>query len=259
MTPDAFAGWTLRRHAALDSTSGEGLRLLARGFPGRTVILAERQTAGRGRGDRAWESVGSLGLWASLLLTVAVPWEQLAPSAIILGVAVREAVGICCGIGLRTKWPNDLMADARRKCCGLLAETGVVPDAAGAVPLVLGIGLNVNQLEKDFSPALAGKAVSLRMLSGREYDRLSLLAAILRRVDDWFARWTRDGFGPAREAWLADNDTLGRELFLPEGYGARRGTAFDLAPDGALLVRAETGETLRIDAGEIAFARVPKD
>jgi BirA family biotin operon repressor/biotin-[acetyl-CoA-carboxylase] ligase len=254
-----MAGWDLRRHAALDSTSSEGLRLLARGFPGKTVILAECQTAGRGRGDRIWESAGSQGLWASLLLTVAMPWDRLAPAAMILGIAVREAVGLCCGIRLRTKWPNDLMSGDRRKCCGLLAESGVMPDAAGAMPLVLGIGLNVNQLEEDFPPGLAGKAVSLRMLSGREYDRMSLLAAILRRVDDWFARWTRDGFGPAREAWLADNDTLGRELFLPEGYGARRGTAFDLAPDGALLVRAETGETLCIDAGEIAFARVLKD
>jgi len=183
----------------------------------------------------------------------------------ILGIAVREAVGICCGIRLRTKWPNDLMADDRRKCCGLLVETGVAPDVADVthvtegVPLVLGIGLNVNHLEEDFPPGLTGKAVSLRMLSGREYDRLAILAAILRRVDDWFERWGSEGFGPAREAWLADNDTLGREILLPGGYSAQRGTAVGLDPDGALLVRAESGEILHVDAGEIAFARVLED
>jgi BirA family biotin operon repressor/biotin-[acetyl-CoA-carboxylase] ligase len=254
-----MADWTLRRHETLDSTSSEGLRLLARGFPGKTVIVAERQTLGRGCGDKAWESAESLGLWVSLLLTVAVPWERLTPAAMILGIAVREAVGVCCGIRLRTKWPNDLMADDRRKCCGLLVETGLVQDAATSVPLVLGIGLNVNHLEEDFPPDLAGRAVSLRMLSGREHDRQAILVAILGKADYWFERWAREGFGPAREAWLADNDTLGRELLLPEGYGARRGTAVDLTWDGALLVRAQTGETVRVDAGEIAFARVLDD
>jgi BirA family biotin operon repressor/biotin-[acetyl-CoA-carboxylase] ligase len=254
--PDAPAGWALLRHETLDSTNSEGLRLLTRGFPGKTAILAERQALGRGCRDKVWESAGPQGLWVSLLLTAAVPGERLAPAAMILGIAVREAVGICCDVRLRTKWPNDLMADDRRKCCGLLVETGAASDVAGVVPLVLGIGLNVNHLEEDFPPDLAGKVVSLRMLSGREYDRLVILAAILRRADDWFERWGRDGFGPAREAWLADNDTLGREILLPEGYSAQRGTAVDLTPDGFLLVRAETGEILRVDAGEIAFARV---
>jgi len=257
--PDAPAGWALRRHETLDSTNSEALRLLKRGFPGKTAIVAERQTVGRGCRDKVWESAGPQGLWVSLLLTVAVPWERLASAAMILGIAVCEAVGICCGIRLRTKWPNDLMADDRRKCCGLLVETGAVPDVAGDVPLVLGIGLNVNHLEEDFPPGLTGRAVSLRMLSGREYDRLAILAAILRRVDDWFERWSREGFAPAREAWLADNDTLGREVLLPEGYSAERGMAVDLALDGALLVRAGTGEILHVDAGEIAFARVLED
>jgi BirA family biotin operon repressor/biotin-[acetyl-CoA-carboxylase] ligase len=257
--PDAMADWALHRHETLDSTSSEGLRLLARGFPGKTAVLAERQTLGRGCGDKVWESAGPQGLWASLLLTAAVPWERLAPAAMILGLAVREAVELCCGIRLRTKWPNDLMADDWRKCCGLLVEAGVVLEDGGAVPLVLGIGLNVNHLEGDFPPGLAGRAVSLRMLSGREYDRMAILAAILGRVDAWFARWAREGFGPARDAWLADNGTLGRDVLLPEGYGAQRGTAVDLGLDGALLVRAETGEIVRIDAGEVAFARVVGD
>ncbi len=254
-------GWATERHALLDSTNARAHRRIAAGLAGKTAILADCQTAGCGRGSRVWESATDKGLWASLVLPVCVPDAALAQSTLVLAVAVREAVERGTNVSLQTKWPNDLL-HAGRKCCGLLVEAGIAqaaPDAprGSALPLVLGIGLNVNHLDDDFPAFLRETATSLRLASGREYGRDRILAEILGSVDQWFARWTEQGFAPVRDAWLACNCTMGRRLVLPGGYGFSHGTARDLAPDGALVVAADNGAVLHVDAGEIAFTNAP--
>ena len=259
-TPGHIAGWNLVRHTLLDSTNSEAQRLLAAGCPDKTIILADSQSAGKGRGpERVWESSGPQGLWASGILAVPLPAEQLAQSTLVLAVAVREAVERCTGVRLACKWPNDLMSGGR-KCCGMLVETGMAHGGAphGSVPLVLGIGLNINQTAEQFPPALRGIATSLRLLSGVEHCRMRLLAELAAGIASCFTLWAAQGFAPLREAWLAGNCTIGRNLILPQGYGCTQGTAHDLAPDGALLVRTATGRTLRVDSGEVLFHAVPE-
>ena len=249
--------WIVTRRNTLDSTQAEARRRCAAGLSAKTAILADCQTAGRGRGNRAWESAAGKGLWLSLILPVAAPLETLAQSTLVLAAAVREAAERASGVDLRIKWPNDLLHDGR-KCCGLLAEADAqanmrAPGMPAPVSLILGIGLNVNHLEDDFPESLRQTATSLRIVSGQECSRERILRHVLRSADRWFGLWTKKGFEPVRAAWLAANCTLGKRIVLPCGYGYAQGTARDLAPDGALVVLADDGALVRVDAGEIGL------
>ena len=248
------SGWALEHHAIIDSTNVEAHRRIASDLTVKTVIWADRQTAGCGRHSRVWESAATKGLWASLVLPVSLPLEILPQSTLVLAVAVREAVANCCGIALQIKWPNDLLHEGR-KCCGLLVESAFFPQDASVppdtVPLILGAGLNINHLYHDFPSALRDTATSLRLISDREHSPEAILRTLLASVDHWFGLWASWGFAPVREAWLGGNCTLGKRITLPEGFGHAYGTAHDLAPDGALVALADNGDSVRIDAGEI--------
>ncbi len=260
--PSLPPGWTLEQHRVLDSTNAEAHRRIIAGLSAKTAILAERQTAGRGRGARAWESAEDKGLWVSLVLPVTPPLAVLAQSTLVLAVAAHEAVERAIGLRLSVKWPNDLLHEGR-KCCGLLVEANIAKAASGAprgdasAMLILGIGLNIAHLPEDFPAALRERATSLRLIAGRECSREQILRGILDSVDYWFDLWTNQGFAPVREAWLAVNCTMGRRIVLPDGYGYAHGTAHDLAPDGALVALAGDGALLRINAGEIIFCNAP--
>ncbi|GHV55550.1 biotin--[acetyl-CoA-carboxylase] ligase [Deltaproteobacteria bacterium] len=251
----AFAGWELFHFATLDSTNREAHRRAACGLAEKTVILADCQTAGQGRHARTWESASGKGLWVSLLVPVSVPFSCLPQSTLVLAVAVREAIAAATGIDLQIKWPNDLLARGR-KCCGLLVESAAMPSPpeGSALSLILGIGINLTQTEEDFPPFLREKAASLFWVSGREHGREQILREVLRHVEQWFGLWAAQGFAPARAAWLAHNCTVGRRLILPDGYGYTCGFAADLAPDGALVARADDGVLLPIASGEIRFS-----
>ena len=255
------AGWAMMHHSMLDSTNAEACRCIAAGLTEKTAILANCQTAGHGRGQRIWESSVDKGMWVSLVLPITVPFETLTQSTLVLAMAVRETVERVSSVGLQAKWPNDLLYGSR-KCCGLLVEAHIAEPAPRAsdvayVSLILGIGLNINHLEGDFPVTLRETATSLRLVAGREYSREHILRDMLCSVDHWFSLWTEQGFTPIRDAWLAANCTMGKRLVLPDGFGCTHGIAHDLAPDGALIVLADDGAFLRIDAGEIVFHNVP--
>lgn len=241
--------WRKFRHDSLDSTNLEAHRLIANGFAGKGLVVADEQTAGYGRHSRVWESARGKGLWASFILPAPVPAEILAQSSLVLGVAVREAVQEACGLALANKWPNDLLHDGR-KCCGLLAEA----DFGGGTPmLILGAGINVDHSADDFPCELRRTAVSLRSITGTSVDRAALLSSLADAIDAWIGTWQGCGFAPVREAWLAGNCTTGREVVLPAGYTGERGTAIGLGDNGGLLVRTPDGALVTMDSGEILF------
>lgn len=250
----SLPGWEVLHLPQADSTNAEARRYLARGHAGQCAIIADSQSAGECRRDRVWESAPELGLWATFILPVTVPLERLAQSALVLAVAVREAVAFACDLELAAKWPNDLLYEGK-KCCGLLVETGPIAENGAPTPLILGVGINIGHAERDFPDYLRDTATSLRIASsGRRFSREAVFYAVAAEIEHWFALWQRAGFAPVREAWLRSNCTIGREIILPEGYGCSRATAHDLDETGALLALTDTGATLRIDSGEVLLA-----
>jgi BirA family biotin operon repressor/biotin-[acetyl-CoA-carboxylase] ligase len=217
------------------------------------VVVAEQQTAGRGRLDRQWESPPRAGIALSVLLRpTGVPVTRLGWLPLLAGVALVETVRRQAELDAVLKWPNDLLVDDR-KCAGILAEA--VPEPTPAV--VLGIGLNVT-LSADELPR--PDATSLVLAGAAHTDRDPLIRALLRELADWYRRWSDVGGDPERSG-LRDGyrlycGTLGRqvEVALPGG-GTLSGTASDVDSEGRLVVTAADGSLTAVAAGDIVHVR----
>jgi BirA family biotin operon repressor/biotin-[acetyl-CoA-carboxylase] ligase len=225
--------------------------------PDGTVLLAEYQSAGRGRLDRRWEAAPGTSLLFSTLFRPGWPAERANWLTMIAGLAVVEAIEATIAadrplqVGL--KWPNDIVIEGGgrwRKTAGLLLDS--VLAAGGTLETaILGIGLNVN-LPADVLPAAATPPTSLMIASGRPQARLPLLAAILagleRRVDAAEA-----GRSP-RAAWEARLVTLGQAVTVsPAGGAAWPGVAESVTEEGHLLVRDTAGAVRTVSAGDVSL------
>ncbi|MGS2614255.1 biotin--[acetyl-CoA-carboxylase] ligase [Micromonospora sp. LZ34] len=265
-----YGPWSrLELRAETGSTNADAAEAARAGEPEGLVVVAERQTAGRGRRGREWQSPPRAGIATSVLLR---PGEAVAerrwPPApatgygwlpLLAGVALVEAVTRLAELDAGLKWPNDLLVgDA--KCAGILAEA--VPAARPGDPpaIVLGIGLNVT-LRADELPAnpTGLPATSLQLAGASATDRDPLLRALLRAVADWYDRWRTAGGDPVasglRDAYLAACVTVGREVrvLLPDATEVT-GTATGVDLEGHLLVDTAAGER-RLTAGDVLHLR----
>ncbi|MGV9211283.1 biotin--[acetyl-CoA-carboxylase] ligase [Micromonospora sp. RB23] len=262
--------WTrLELYAETGSTNADVSDAAVAGEPEGLVVVAERQTAGRGRRGRIWQSPPRAGIATSVLLRPgdAAPdrgWAAVPPPGygwlpLLAGVALVEAVARLAELDATLKWPNDLLiGDA--KCAGVLAEA-VPGRSAGQPPaIVLGIGLNVTLRADELPVNPTGlPATSLQLAGAAATDRDPLLRALLRSLADWYDRWrTAGGDAQAsglRDAYLASCATIGREVrvLLPNGE-TRTGTATGIDNDGQLQLTTPT-ETRAIAAGDVLHLR----
>jgi len=224
-----------------DSTQAELGRLAVAGAREGTVVTARHQRAGRGRRGHDWWDAPGLSLLCSVLLRPTASPVTVPQLSLVAGLAVAEALAASAGVAARIRWPNDLLVDGG-KVCGILAEA--TTDGAAAGPVILGIGINLDQTE--FPEPLRGRATSLRLATGRTQDPDTVLAAVLDRLAVRYAAWQTGGFAALRPAWLALSTLPGQVVRLPDGTA---GEAVDVAADGVLLARASDGRVLRIVSG----------
>jgi BirA family biotin operon repressor/biotin-[acetyl-CoA-carboxylase] ligase len=227
------------RFARVDSTQRAAFDLAAAGAPDRTVIVADVQTAGRGRRGRAWEAAPGTSLLASILVRPVPAETRVLPGlSLATAVAVADALERGAGVAPRLKWPNDVLLGGR-KVCGILLES-----RSGASPVVV-VGIGINVLQTRFDDGLAGRATSIFLETGRAVAADALLTTVLAAFDLWRARWQAEGFAPIREAWIARADTLGRFVRVADTTGR----AVDVDADGALVLESTEGRR-RVVAGE---------
>jgi BirA family biotin operon repressor/biotin-[acetyl-CoA-carboxylase] ligase len=221
------------------STNDEARRLASGGASEGTVILAETQTAGRGRHGRRWDSSEGTGLYVSILLRPAEPIDRIGRYAIGAAVAVCAACRAQVGERVTLKWPNDVLAQGR-KLAGVLAE---MRQGGSGAELVLGIGINVNQAEQDFPVELRGKATSLRIVGeGESFDRTTVAAALLEELARAIAQIRHDGWREVAERFLRyAPDATSRRVRLATGA---LGLTDGLDDSGALRVATGTGLVL---------------
>ncbi|MCS0634573.1 biotin--[acetyl-CoA-carboxylase] ligase [Streptomyces sp. LP05-1] len=227
-------------------------------LPEGAVLIAEEQTAGRGRLDRAWSAPARSGLFLSVLLRPRVPAARLPWLPLLTGVAAATGLARSAGVDVSLKWPNDLLVTVggeERKTGGILAER------AGDDAVVVGLGINVS-LRKDELPVET--AGSLALADAVSTDRDPLLRAVLRSLEEWYGRWTAaDGDSAAsglQEAYAAGCATLGRTVRaeLP-GDRALTGEAVALDGFGRLVIRTADGTREAVGAGDIVHLRRVED
>lgn len=255
MTPGGFVS-AIRVLPSVESTNTAMIGAAADGAPHASVLVAEEQSAGKGRLGRTWTAPARSGLFVSILVRPESPAATWTWLPLLAGLAAREGVARASRLEIGLKWPNDLVVAegelADRKLGGILCET--VPDASG---VVVGIGINVT-LREDELPVPT--ACSLALAGAESTDRDTLLRALLRSFGDWYSRWSQAG-GDAEAAGLRNTYaeacvTIGRDVRaeLP-GERTVTGRATGVDRDGALLVTTADQRETPIGAGDVVHLR----
>lgn len=249
LPPVEIVGREIRCFAELDSTNLYVKRIAGDGAADGTVVIADCQTAGRGRMERRFQSPKGKGLYLTALLRPQLPPERLLPVTALAGVAVCDAVEQVCGVRPGLKWPNDPVLDGR-KICGILVEMGT--DSTGGLFLAAGIGINVRQTAEEFGPELAGVAGSLAM-AGRAVSRTALAAALIGALDRQYAALCRGDLSKALELYRRSCVNLGKQVQLIRPDGSReQAEAVDVDQAFGLTVRYPDGRMETVRSGEVS-------
>lgn len=242
--PTERIGRVIEAHASIGSTNDRGRQLLLETAADGFVVVAEEQTAGRGRRGRTWLSPPGL----NLMLSVALQPRVAATEAWQLGLATALAAAGVCGrhAPASLKWPNDVVAGDGRKIAGLLIET--IAEGQRLRGAVIGIGINVNWRSAAMPPEIAATATSLADLAGATLDRVVLLRDLLAALEVEIAG-VEGGASPL-ERYRAACTTLGRRVTVRTADAAVEGDAIDLDPTGSLIVEAPDGRHV-LASGEV--------
>ena len=234
---------------SLPSSNRSLLELAGIGEAEGLLLVAESQTAGRGRQQRNWFSPPDKNLYFSLLLRPTVPLRRLPELALLLALGLRKGIlALLPGLSIGLKWPNDLWIDGN-KVSGILCESEQHPEYG--LQVVAGIGLNVNCTKDDFPPELQKSASSLQIIAGMPLDRAHLLAEILNSLEDYYQRWQQeDNLSNFLAEWSQVDILQGKTISINQAAGSINGKVLGLAPDGRLRMQLEDGKETLISCGD---------
>ena len=246
----------LEAFESLDSTNTYLKKRAAGGAPEGTVVIANAQTAGRGRMGRSFASAPGLGIYLSMLLRPSTEAECVQSLTAGTAVAVCRAVERVCGVALGIKWINDLFLKGK-KICGILCESSVKSGSAEYV--VLGIGLNVITRPQDFPEELRGTAGSLYSQTGIVYERGKLISAMISELSAMYEAWKTDP-----RALLDDYRrrciVLGKTVEVsPVTGGVFTAAAEEISDDFGLVLRLPDGSVRTVHSGEVSISQIQED
>jgi BirA family biotin operon repressor/biotin-[acetyl-CoA-carboxylase] ligase len=234
-----------------DSTNRVALELGHGGEPEGAVVLAEEQTAGRGRVGRKWHSERAAGIYVTLLLRPKLAPVQAPLLTMMAGLSAHAAVQALTGLEVDLKWPNDLLVGGK-KLGGILTEMHAEP--AQVRFLIVGIGLNVNQ--EKFPGELANVATSLRAETGKSQSRMELLVRLLREFESDYNRFLREGVASVVKRFESVSSyAKGKRVRVTNGTESYAGITAGLGPEGLLQVEREDGRITAVVSGDVTEAR----
>ena len=246
-------GRELRCFQELDSTNHYAKDLGQSGGADGTAVIADCQTAGRGRMNRSFQSPKGKGIYLTVLLRPELPPDRLPPMTALAGVAVCAAVERVCGVRPGLKWPNDPVLNGK-KLCGILTEMSLEAETGRLQSLVLGVGVNVAQGPEDFSPEVREMATSLLQFLGKPVSRPRLAAALLEELDKAYAALLTGDLSEYLAAYRRDCVNLGKTVQLVPFGGGQRETAqaVDIDEEFGLVVRGAGGAERTVRSGEVS-------
>ena len=249
--PSRRIGRTVEYHAEIGSTNDRAREALATGVGEGLAVVADLQTAGRGRRGRTWSSPAGV----NLMVSVGVRPRIAGSDAGLLGIAAALAVRDACAAqapaaDLRVRWPNDVVDGDGRKLAGLLVETAM--EDGRLAEAVIGIGINANWSVTDMPQEVRDRATSLVELAGHPIDRVALLSAVLGALDAAVAALEREESPVARLAGVSALD--GRHVTVDLGSDRLVGTAAGVSEQGLLLLDTDAGR-VALAVGEVVAVR----
>ncbi len=239
-------------YADVDTTMRLAARHGREGCPHGTIVTADSQSCGRGRHEgRTWQSQPGMGLYLSLVLRPACRPEAVPILGLVAGLGAKDAMQRTAGVPCDLRWPNDVLI-RERKCCGILAE--LVADPAELPFVIVGIGINLNQTR--FSSELAETATSLRIETGLDWTRDSVLGPLLESLESCYDLFASRGPEPILAAFQQESSYVRGRRVVIEGIpadasGPTRGVTAGLSAIGELLLRTDDGSLSPIRAGSV--------
>lgn len=245
-------GQTIYFYEETDTTNNRARELALEGASEGTLVVAEKQTAGRGRRGKVWESPLGTGIWMSLVLRPQIMPAEASVLTLLCGLATAEAIEAETGLSAGIKWPNDILINGK-KAVGILTEMDCEMSEVHFV--IPGIGINVNTAS--FPPEIAEIATSLYLECGKTVSRRRLVHKVLERLEEHYETFLRTGsFAAMLEDYRKLCITLGKEVHVlgREPFFAE---ALDITPEGELLVRrADNGKEEVVFSGEVSIRGV---
>ncbi|MFD1885054.1 biotin--[acetyl-CoA-carboxylase] ligase [Paenibacillus wenxiniae] len=262
--PDRFDGVSLRLQLSKLTSWGQPLHLLdtigstqdkarelaENGAPEGTLVIAEQQTAGRGRQGRTFHSPAGRGVWMTIVLRPQQPLQYTSQLTLLAAVAICRALRSVSGLDIGIKWPNDLLIGSR-KVCGILVESAAED---GRVRYALGgFGIDVNVALDDLPEEVRPLATSLRIERGEPVDRTAVVAAVISELESLYSLYNREGFAPIAALWEASALAIGKAVTVKTVQSTMVGIARGLGENGELLLEQPDGSIVPVYSGEVGF------
>ncbi len=236
-------------YRSLKSTNDLAYRLAEEKVPEGTLILAEKQTAGKGRIGRRWYSPPEKGIWMSLILRPDIPPAKAPGLSLCTSLALAQTIKEKTGLEAKLKWPNDCLI-AGKKIAGILLELSAELDRVNFV--IIGVGINVNQSQKDFPRNLRGKATSIYLESGEKLLRVELLRSFLKNLEKIYVNFKTFGLKYYHAEIKRYSTLLGKKVRLLYGKEKLKGKVVDIDENGSLILETRKGKKI-ITAGEVTL------
>jgi BirA family biotin operon repressor/biotin-[acetyl-CoA-carboxylase] ligase len=236
---------------SVESTNDLAMSLATRGViaPG-TVLVADRQTKGKGRLGRTWESPAGANSYISLLIRPVLEPRDTTMLTVLSAVAGALALRRLCSLPISIKWPNDLVI-SNRKLGGILTEVRADPDRVALA--VIGMGINVNMYGRDLPESIRDIATSVRMETKKIHPRNEIIIQLLREFEHWYSILKKEGKKPLLDAWRNNSSTLGRKVNVVMQDISLSGIAEDIDNNGMLILKLRSGKRKTICSGDISF------
>jgi BirA family transcriptional regulator, biotin operon repressor / biotin---[acetyl-CoA-carboxylase] ligase len=247
---DGVVGCRIHYFEEVESTQNIARNLAAEGAPHGTAVIAETQSAGRGRMGRAWHSPSGVNLYTTIILRPRIAMAEVPRLSLVAGVAAAEALEeVAPGI-VALKWPNDVWLNGR-KAGGIIAEA--VTDRAQQLDAVLlGIGLNLNLAKDDVPAELRERAISVFIATGRTCDRVAVANTLFTRLNTRYDECVTRGFAAVRPHWERYSALTGKRVTVVDAGTREEGVVKGIDADGALLLETSSG-LKRVIAGDVTL------
>lgn len=245
-----WLGQTIYHYEQLESTQVQAHQFAKDNAANGTIVIADEQTASKGRMGRGWDSKKGKGIWMSFILRPDILPFQAPQLTLLTATVLASVIKDLTEVDPQIKWPNDILIN-NKKVAGILTEMQAEQDQVTYI--IVGIGINVNHDLDDLPPSLQQKASSIGLETEKDINLLTILQPILETFEEKYETFLANGFSNVKKEWEKFGFKLGHKLEINSQNDRWSGTFIGVAEDGALLARNEAQEVKRIYSAEIKW------